>query len=85
MDLRLVDLLEKTEADPQKNKENSAHQFENVNKSFFVKEGVDIPEKLLLVDDMVDSVWTLTVCGLKLEEVGCNEVYPFALADSSNR
>ncbi len=40
---------------------------------------------LLLMDDMVDSRWTLTVCGYRLMEAGAERVYPFALADSSNR
>ena len=40
---------------------------------------------LLLMDDMVDSRWTLTVCGYRLMEAGAEKVYPFALADSSNR
>ena len=50
---------------------------------FCVKEGVEIPQRILLVDDIVDSKWTLTVCGYRLMEQGCQEVYPFALADSS--
>jgi len=54
-------------------------------RSFSLVEGVDIPEKILLVDDVVDSKWTLTVCGHLLSEGGCLEVYPFALADSSQK
>jgi ATP-dependent DNA helicase RecQ len=42
-----------------------------------------MPQKLILVDDIVDSKWTITVCGFLLIEKGCGEVYPFALADSS--
>jgi ATP-dependent DNA helicase RecQ len=48
-------------------------------------DGVVVPEKVLLVDDIVDSRWTLTVCGYRLMEHGCREVYPFALADSSQK
>ena len=47
--------------------------------------GAAIPERVLLVDDVVDSRWTLTVCGFRLMENGCREVYPFALADSSQK
>ena len=36
------------------------------------------------IDDIVDSRWTLTVCGYKLMEAGCEKVFPFALADSSH-
>ena len=44
-----------------------------------------MPERVLLVDDVVDPRWTLTVCGFRLMEKGCKEVYPFALADSSQK
>jgi len=37
-----------------------------------------------LVDDIVDSRWTLTVCGNLLGEHGCDSVIPFCLADSSD-
>ena len=42
-------------------------------------------KNVLLVDDVVDSRWTRTVCGYRLMEAGCEEVYPFALADSSQK
>ena len=80
-----VELLQKTPAAQQKHMENSAHQCANAYKSFSVISGAKVPEKVLLVDDMVDSKWTLTVCGYRLMECGCQEVYPFALADSSQK
>ena len=83
--LEFVDALEKTEAKQQKEMENSAHQCANAYTSFWVKDGVRIPKNILLVDDVVDSRWTFTVCGYRLMESGAEKVYPFALADSSNR
>ena len=80
-----VELLEKTPADQQKKMENSAHQCANAFRSFSVIQDVEVPERVLLVDDVVDSRWTLTVCGFRLMENGCKEVYPFALADSSQK
>ena len=80
-----VELLEKTDARQQKAMENSAFQCANAYTSFSVREGVSIPKNILLVDDMVDSRWTLTVCGYRLMEAGAENVFPFALADSSNR
>ncbi len=35
---------------------------------------------VLLVDDLVDSRWTLTVAGRALRVAGADEVLPFALA-----
>ena len=38
---------------------------------------------VLLIDDMCDSGWTLTVCGALLRRAGAGEVYPFALASTA--
>ena len=81
--LEFVDLLCKNGRRQQKEMENSEHQCRNALDSFSVSLDVKIPEKVLLVDDVVDSKWTLTVCGYRLMEAGCQEVYPYALADSS--
>ena len=83
--LNFVDALEKTEARQQKEMENSAYQCANAYSSFWVKENIKMPKNILLVDDVVDSRWTLTVCGCRLMEAGAEKVFPFALADSSNR
>lgn len=83
--LPFIELLEKTPANQQKGMENSAHQCANAVRSFSGIDGVIVPERVLLVDDVVDSRWTLTVCGFRLMEKGCKEVYPFALADSSQK
>ena len=83
--LPFMELLIKTSARQQKEMENGAHQCENAYQSFSAKEDADFPKAVLLVDDIVDSRWTLTVCGYRIMEAGCAEVYPFALADSSQR
>ena len=82
--LEFIETLGKKTAAQQKEMENSAHQCANAVNSFFVIESAEIPDKIILIDDMIDSKWTITVCGNLLGEHGCNEVYPFALADSSN-
>ena len=82
--LQLVEILFKKPGPSQKEMENSAYQCSNALNSYFVKEGATIPSKLLLIDDIVDSRWTLTVCGYKIMEAGCGEVYPFALASIEN-
>ena len=80
--LTLDDLLEKSLAAPQKEMQNGAYQCRNAMKSFTVRAAA-IPDRVILVDDVVDSGWTLTACGYKLMAEGCKEVWPFALADSS--
>ena len=83
--LEFVELLNKSSARQQKEMENSAYQCANAYQSFAVKEDICIPLNILLVDDMVDSRWTFTVCGYRLMEAGAEKIYPFALADSGNR
>lgn len=83
--IEFLDLLDKHDNKPQKEMENSYHQCKNAFDSFYVKNRFDVPKKIILVDDIVDSRWTLTVCGYRLAECGCEEVYPFALADSSDK
>ena len=43
------------------------------------------PVPVLLVDDMVDSGWTLTLASVLLQRQGSGPVYPFALAKASPR
>ncbi|MBQ9663397.1 MAG: RecQ family ATP-dependent DNA helicase [Oscillospiraceae bacterium] len=89
LDLRLglqyVPVLGKIKASPQKRMENSSFQCSNALESFYVLEGAVIPDRVLLVDDIVDSKWTLTVCGYLIMSEGCEEVFPYALADSSQK
>jgi ATP-dependent DNA helicase RecQ len=81
--LTYIEMLKKLPAAPQKAMENSAYQSKNAFDSFSIINDVIPPKRILLVDDIVDSKWTLTVCGYLLMSHGCWDVYPFALADSS--
>ena len=83
--IQFLNLLEKSSAEPQKRMENNSFQCENAFKSFHIRNGAAVSGNILLVDDIVDSRWTLTVCGYRLMEAGAEKVFPFALADSSNR
>ena len=85
LQIKFVPCLLKSSAAQQKTMQNSEHQCYNALTSFSAADADDLPEKIILVDDIVDSKWTLTVCGYKLMEKGVQEVYPFALADSSRR
>lgn len=69
---------------PQKDMQTSLNQFTNVWDAFEIED--DIPEGVcLLVDDIVDSGWTLTAIGMKLREAGAKGVIPFALASAKAR
>jgi ATP-dependent DNA helicase RecQ len=74
------DVVRRTrEAPPQKEMENSAQQVRNVQGAFSV-EGPVPPTGVLLVDDIFDSRWTLTVIGIVLREAGAGPVHPYTLA-----
>jgi len=60
--------------------QNSYQQAKNVLDAFSVSQVSGGP--VLLVDDIVDSRWTLTVIGNLLLQEGAGAVFPFALADS---
>ena len=66
---------------PQKEMANSSQQFGNVYGAFAVH--AQIPATAaLLVDDLVDSRWTLTVVGAALRAAGVAAVYPLVLAQA---
>lgn len=66
----------------QKLQQNRFHQCRNLDGAFAVAD--DIPEgPVLLVDDVVDSAWTLTVAAALLLQAGSGPVWPVALATTS--
>jgi len=77
-------VLEKTDDRPaQKQMENSSQQARNVDGSLQIQGQVPAGP-VLLVDDMVDSRWTMTVAAYILLSNGSGPVYPLALASTAN-
>jgi len=76
-------VIEKTDARPeQKTMANSAQQARNVDGSLALN-GQNVPSgPVLLVDDMVDSRWTLTVSAWLLRKSGSGAVWPMALSQT---
>jgi ATP-dependent DNA helicase RecQ len=76
----VVDWVSKTRTtEPQKLMENSSQQLRNVLGAFTAAIGVAaIP--VFLVDDVVDSRWTMTVVTAALRSAGSGPVFPLALA-----
>jgi ATP-dependent DNA helicase RecQ len=71
------------ETPQQKTMQNSQQQLRNVIGAFEVDPVQISAEPLLLVDDVVDSRWSITECVRLLRAAGTGLVFPFALADSS--
>jgi ATP-dependent DNA helicase RecQ len=68
---------------PQREMANSVQQLRNVQGGFAVRSPLPAGP-VLLVDDVVDSGWTLTVVAAALREAGCPAVHPVVLAKAVN-
>jgi ATP-dependent DNA helicase RecQ len=69
---------------PQKSQNNRFHQCRNLDGVFTVID--DIPDgPVLLVDDMIDSGWTLTVVAALLRSADSGLVYPVAISSTANK
>ena len=78
-------ILDKTDDRPaQKTMANSSQQARNIDASLSINQNPMPAGPVLLVDDMVDSRWTLTVAAYLLTSNGCGPVYPLALALTAN-
>ena len=66
----------------QKLQQNSFHQGHNLDGAFTISQAVP-SDPVLLVDDIVDSRWTLTVVAALLQQAGSGAVFPVALASTS--
>ncbi|MFV2062115.1 MAG: RecQ family ATP-dependent DNA helicase [Chloroflexota bacterium] len=64
---------------PQKDMENSARQLANVHAALGIV-GETAPGSVILIDDIVDSGWTLTMAGHLLRTHGSGSVHPFVFA-----
>lgn len=67
---------------PQKLQNNSFFQCRNLDGAFEVKRAVP-NTPVLLVDDVVDSRWTMTVVAALLRQAGSGPVFPIALATTA--
>lgn len=67
---------------PQKTQQNKFYQCQNLDGAFKVGE-LTHKGPVLLIDDVVDSGWTLTVIAALLRQAGSGPVLPLALATAS--
>lgn len=85
LDLPYYAALERvSDAPEQKTMQNSSMQARNVVGTLGIRN--EIPDgPVLLVDDILDSGWTLTMAGYLLRTYGSGLVYPFTLAQATGR
>ncbi len=85
LNLACKDVVTKVrEIPPQRTMQNIEQQYANVKGTFRVRQPVP-SGPVLLIDDIVDSRWTMTAIGWQLQEAGSGPVYPLALADTAGR
>lgn len=85
LNIPFVEAIMKTaENEPQKLQQNRFHQCRNLDGAFEIS-GQIFSGPLLLVDDVIDSGWTMTVTAALLRQAGSGPVYPLALASTSTR
>lgn len=78
-------LIAKTDNRPeQKTMANSTQQARNIDGSLALTGELMPRGPVILVDDMVDSRWTLTVAAWLLRSGGSGEVYPMALSQTGH-
>jgi ATP-dependent DNA helicase RecQ len=65
---------------PQKEMQNKLYQVKNLDGAFDIVNSRMPPGPVLLVDDVTDSGWTLTIAAALLRCHGSGPVFPFALA-----
>lgn len=83
LDLPFVEAISKVcDNEPQKMQQNRFHQCRNLDGVFQVSAALP-SGAVLLVDDMIDSGWTMTVLGALLQRAGSGPVFPVALASTS--
>lgn len=77
--------IAKTDARPeQKTMANSTQQARNIDGSLALNDLPIPPGPVLLIDDMVDSRWTLTVAAWLLRKSGSGVVWPMALSQTGH-
>jgi ATP-dependent DNA helicase RecQ len=85
--LPVLRLLERLSADGPRQEElaNSAHLCRSALGAFHIGAPPPQQQPLLLVDDLVQSGWTLTVLAAQLREAGAGPVYPLVLQRGAGR
>lgn len=69
--------------EPQKWQNNRFHQCRNLDGVFAISAHI-LPGSVLLVDDMIDSGWTMTVIAALLKQAGSEHVYPLAISSTAS-
>jgi ATP-dependent DNA helicase RecQ len=78
-------VIDRSESRPeQKTMANSAQQARNVDGALALNGQALLPGPVLLVDDMVDSRWTLTVAAWLLRTGGSGPVHPLVLSQTGH-
>lgn len=77
-------MIKTRHTEEQKEMENRYHQCHNLDGAFAVQAArSEMAGPVLLVDDVFDSGWTMTIATALLRQAGSGPVYPYALATTT--
>ncbi|KAA1036921.1 RecQ family ATP-dependent DNA helicase [Macrococcus equipercicus] len=80
-----IEALQAALGSPQREMHNAMMQEQNAREKVKTADIAAVSGKnVLLIDDFIDSRWTMTVAASLLLENGANEIYPFALLNIGN-
>ena len=79
-ELRVVDVLERRRPTIQQHRLDRAARLRNLREAFAVRAGHDVPEAVILVDDILTTSATLEACAAVLRDAGARRVLGFAIA-----
>lgn len=78
--LPFVEVVKKIKQNqPQKMMNNAYYQAKNLDGVFEISDTI-LNKPVFLIDDVIDSGWTVTVISALLKQQGCKEVFPCSLA-----
>ena len=78
--LRIIDKI--IDNEPQKSQQNRFHQCRNLDGVFRITQNPP-QTPVLLLDDVIDSGWTMTILAVLLRKAGSGSVFPVALASAN--
>lgn len=86
LNLQLLDCFKiKDNQSIQQKSQNSIWKSKQIRETYAYIGPKNINSNIILLDDIYDSGWTITICGAKLRSKGCDEVQPLTLSATYKR
>lgn len=84
LDMPVITLLKKEPVPTQRDMLNQCFRLNNPQTAYSYRPSSISYHDIILLDDVMETQWTLAVCGGLLRETGIENIYPFVLADRTD-